>query len=500
MASRLDVALHISPASLDSDLVTPQVTNDVMSHVYEGLFEFNAQYEATPQLAESYEVLDGGRTYSIALRRGVKFHDGSEMKSADVIASFERWLNMNGTGKNMAQYLAGYSATGDYQINVSFNEPYAPFLQTISANVSNQKLLVRPKWLCDKYPDSELKEHVGTGPYTFGEFVPNQHITLNKFAGYTPSDGAASGLSGKRVAEIDELKFVIVPEQAVRIAGVQSGEYQFAFEIPSDQYDMLSSDSRVQTFIISPNNQLLLIMNQGGHTMSDINARRAVSVGLDMEELAGLAIGNKNFWSLNPCLFPPGSQWHDGNAGAGIYNTKNLDKAKQLLAESDYDGAPVVILNQRENLVYAQGAIALKGQLEAIGFNVDLQLLDEATVVEKRARKDTWDITVNSFRAPDPDPQVYGAWMGTNKWIGNWDDEYSLKMDDIFDRMLKEIDPAARYEIVREWYAYFYETVPYVKVVDYNGLVIASPSVTGYAAYTSPFFWNVRLQATTGSN
>ena len=493
--SVLIVAIPASPACLDSDLITTQNVNDVMSHVYEGLFEFNAQYEATPHLAESYEVLDGGRTYSITLRKGVKFHDGSEMTSADVIASFERWLSMNAAGKNLAPFLDNYAAASDYLVNITFTEPYAPFLQTISANVANQKLVIRPKSLCEAYPDSELGKHIGTGPYTFVEFLPNQHILLNKYGDYTPNNNSPSGMTGKRTAETDQLKYVIVPEQAVRIAGVQSGEYHFAMEIPSDQYTQLSKDDRVQTFIISPNNQLLLIINQGGKNLYDIKARQAVSVGLDMEELAGIAIGNKDFWNLNPSLFAQGTPWYDPNAGAGIYNTANLERAKQLLSESSYDGSPVVILNQRENLVYAQTAIALKTQLEAIGFNVDLQLLDEATVVEKRGQKDAWDIHVNVFRAPDPDPQVYGAWMGTNKWIGNWDDEYSVKMDEIFNRMIKEVDQAARYEIVREWYAYFYETVPYVKVVDYNGLIIASPLATGYAAYTTPFFWNVSLDS-----
>ena len=100
---------------------------------------------------------------------------------------------------------------------------------------------------------------------------------------------------------------------------------------------------------------------------------------------------------------------------------------------------------------------------------------------------------MNSFKAPDPDPQVYGAWMGTNKWIGNWDDTYSREMDEIFERMLTTVDQAERYKIVQEWYAKFYETVPYVKVVDYDGLYIASQTLKDYSNFTTPYFWNVWL-------
>ena len=115
-------------------------------------------------------------------------------------------------------------------------------------------------------------------------------------------------------------------------------------------------------------------------------------------------------------------------------------------------------------------------------------------MVEKRSQVDAWDIHVNTFKAPDPDPQVYGAWMGTNKWIGNWDDEYSREMDEIFARMIKETDQEARYAIVQEWYAKFYETVPYVKVVDFDGLYIANKGLQGYSNYTTPYYWNAWIQ------
>ena len=456
-------------------------------------FEFNSSYEAVPHLAESYEMLDEGRTYSITLRQGIKFHNGKEMKSEDVIASLERWLRLNGTGQSVAQYLDKYSAEGDYKVNITFVEPYAPFLQMISANVSNQKLMIRPKELCEKYSDSIMTEHIGTGPYRLEEYKPDQYILLKKYEEYLPAPGESSGLAGARNAIVERLKYVIVPELAVRVAGVQSGEYHFAMDISSDQYPVLSKDSRIQTYITSPNYQLLLIFNQGGKIFRDVKARMAVAVGVDVEELASLGVGSKEFWHLNPCLFAKTSQWYDETAGEGVYNQKDLDRAKQLLSESSYNGSTVIIMNQRSNTVYVQTATALKSQLEAIGFNVELELLDDATVVEKRKNTEGWDIIVNSFIAPDPDPQVYGAWMGTNKWIGHWDDEQSRQMDEIFDRMLTTVDQSERYDIVCEWYDKFYETIPYVKLVDYDGLYISTKGLTGYQNYTTPFFWNVKL-------
>ncbi len=491
---KLVVAISNSPSCLDGDSVTTQDVNDIMNHVYEGLFEFNANYEPVPQLAESYTLTNEDRTYDIKLRQGVKFHNGDEMNAGDVIASLDRWLTRNGNGQEVAKYVESYEAINDYEVTITFKEPYAPFLSTISANVANQKLYIRPKELVEKYADSIMTEQIGTGPYEYVDFVPDQYVRLKRFADYTPNPAESSGLSGMRIAYADELEFAVVPEQAVRIAGIQSGQYQFAIDIPSDQYRVLAEDERVQNFITSPNYQLYLILNQGSKALQDIKARQAILVGLDMEQLGALGIGDSNFWHLNACLFPPGSQWYDEQAGKDLYNSKDIEKAKELLAQSSYDGSPIVILDQKDNPVYQQTATALQTQLEAIGFTVDLQLLDNATVVDKRSQKDAWDIHVNSFKAPDPDPQVYGAWMGTNKWIGNWDDSYSREMDEIFERMLTTVDQAERYKIVQEWYAKFYETVPYVKIVDYDGLYIASQTLKDYSNFTTPYFWNVWLE------
>ena len=165
----------------------------------------------------------------------------------------------------------------------------------ISANVSNQKLMIRPKELCEKYSDSIMTEHIGTGPYRLEEYKPDQYILLKKYEEYLPAPGESSGLAGARNAIVERLKYVIVPELAVRVAGVQSGEYHFAMDISSDQYPVLSKDSRIQTYITSPNYQLLLVFNQGGKIFKDVKARMAVAVGADVEELQAWALGQRSF-------------------------------------------------------------------------------------------------------------------------------------------------------------------------------------------------------------
>ena len=88
-------------------------------------------------------------------------------------------------------------------------------------------------------------------------------------------------------------------------------------------------------------------------------------------------------------------------------------------------------------------------------------------------------IHLTYFSVWNADPQVWSAWVGTNGWITNWDDEDSKKMDDIFARMLVELDEDARYEIVQEWYDAFWEYVPYVKTIDYSRMNATNAKIAG---------------------
>lgn len=491
----LIVANALTPAHLDTDKTTDSAIGQIIFHVYEGLFEIDENFRPVPHLAAGYVVTDDGRTYTIQLRQGVLFHNLKEMTSADVVASFNRWLENNGAGRNIQPYLESVSANGDYEVIIKFTEPYAPFLSFLSSVVANQKLTVKPLELIEKFGDEIMTEHIGTGPFKLIEFIPDQQVKLERFAEYSVHPGKPFAYSGTKIAYVDELIFKIVTEQAMRVAGVQTGEYHFADFAPRDQIAIFEADPNLDTYIVSPFRQSFIIVNMGNPPFDNKKIRQAVQAALNMSDLGLAMVGDEQFWFLNESLFPPGHIWHVPGGDLGRYNTADVEKAKSLLAEAEYDGTPVIILNSREDDIESRGALAIQAQLENAGFNVDVQLYDRATVVEQRSRPDAWHLHLSQFFSPDPDPQVYGAWMGTNKWIGNWDDEESARMDAIFERMLSETDFDARYEIVREWHEYFYETVPYVKLFDFQQLRIARKSLKGFENFAFHTFFNVWLEA-----
>lgn len=384
----ITVAYKAAPPNLDSDQSTDWTVTAVMNHVYEGLYEFNASSEAVPHLAKSCDIENDGKTYVFHLREGVLFHDGSEMKAEDVKASFDRWFAVNEMGISVSEYVDSVDVVDDYTVSVKLNSVYAPFLNVIASPTSNQKMVVRPASLIEKYGNDVLEEHIGTGPYKFDSWVPDASVKLVKFDDYVPVEGEASGFAGERVAYANEINIQFVTDESVRVSGLETGEFMFAEEISQDKYSQVESSENTVPQIMDSDVEGMLTFNCGAAPFDDLNARKAVAIGLDLEELGTAQIGDEKFWSLDGCLFDKSTVWYDENAGEGVYAKNDIELAKEYLAKSDYNGEPVVIVQGKDDNVESQGAEDLRSQLEKIGFNVEVELYDRATVVEKRSQKE----------------------------------------------------------------------------------------------------------------
>ncbi|CBH20217.1 Related to oligopeptide ABC transporter, oligopeptide-binding protein [Acetoanaerobium sticklandii] len=488
----ITVAFQSAPDNFDpdhpsSDWVVTAVTN----HTYEGLFEFSGQNQAVPHLAESYKVINDGKGYEIILRKGIKFHDGEEMKADDVKASMERWFKVNPAGAAIADTFTGIDIVDDYKLVVNFNEVYAPFINILASPVSRQKMLVKKKEIIDKFGESIITEHIGTGPFYFHEIVMGQKVVLKKYDDYVPLELEASGLAGKRVAYLDKVTIEFVPEESVRVSGLKSGQYDFIDELSTDRYDEVDSFPEISPTAANYGTIGVVAFNSGKSPFSDINLRKSVAYAINPHDMAAAQIGDSKFWSVDDgSWFAEGSIWYDAKAGEGIYNNHNVDKAKEYVEKSNYGGELITILGEKADLFMSNGALVLQNQLKEIGLNVEVQLYDKSTYSDYR-QNGKWDITLSRWSDMNPDPQVFEPWTGTNGWITNWDDEDSRRIDEIFSRMEKEMDYDKRYKIVQEFYNEFWETLPYIKVFNDKRLYGIKDNLKGYAGFGQPYFWNV---------
>lgn len=495
MGGEITVAFQSAPENFDpdhssSDWVVTAVTN----HVYEGLFEFNANNEAIPQLAESYNVIDDGKTYQIFIRKGVKFQDGDELTAEDVKASMDRWFLVNPAGVAIAESLISVDIVNDYEILVRFDKVYAPFLNILASPVSRQKMIVKKKEIIDKFGESIITEHMGTGPYYFDEIIMGQKVVLKRNENYTPLEQASSGLAGKRVAYLDQITIEFVAEESVRVAGLQSGQFVFVDEVSTDRYAEIAQFPNIAPTVCNFGTIGVVAFNCGSEPFEDVNLRRAVAFAIEPTEMATAQVGDEKFWSVDDgSWFKEGTIWYDADAGKDIYNKQDLEQAKALVEASNYDGEVITILGRKADLFSSNGSLVLQSQLKAIGLNVEVQLYDRSTYFDY-INSGEWHISLSRWSDMSPDPQVFDPWTGTDGWITRWAGEDAQRMDEIFDRMMVELDQSKRYEIVKEFYAEFWKSVPYIKVFNDKRLYGIHDNLAGYAGYGQPYFWNVWLK------
>ena len=392
----LKVAMIGEPPSLDLHWTTAVITQQITWHVYETLYTYDKGFKPIPMLAQGHTVSDGGRRYTIALRRGVKFHNGKEMTSADVVASLNRWGKISTPGKPLWKDVEAVEAKDPFTVVIHLKEPSGSLLFGLGR--PNAGAAIYPKEVVEAAGDGQIKEYIGTGPYRFVEHKPDRHIKLARFKDYSARADAPDGYGGKRTAYVDEILFLPVPDVAVRLAGVETGEYHFAQQIKPDQYDRIKGIDRHR----GARRQAVRLDHRGAEPQG-----RPDGVEEDPPGLPGRARHGARSWarrwatrtstgSTARSSFPSRPRSTRRRASPA-YNQRDKDKARRLLKEAGYAGQPVRWITTREYEWMYKTALVAKQQMEEVGFKVDLQVLDWATLVQRRNKPELFDVFSTGF-------------------------------------------------------------------------------------------------------
>ena len=478
----LKAAMIGEPPTLDTHTTTATIAYQIAWHVFETLYTYDRQYLPVPHLAESHTVTDGGRRYTITLRKGVKFHNGKDLTAADAVASIQRWGRLHTTGKTVFKTIEAVDAKDPLTLVIHLREPSGSLLYALASSY----LAIHPKAVLDAAGDQPVKEFIGTGPFRFVEHRPDRHIRLGRFKEYVARSEASDGHAGKRTAWVDEIRFMPVPDTAVRIAGIESGEYHFAQTIKPDQHDRLKANPKIDLAIIKPAGWITAAPNHKQGVMTNRKIRQAMQAVLDMEPIMTAALGHRAFFRIDGSLYFPEQGIFHTPVGVTGYNLKNKERARALLKEAGYAGEPVRWITTKEYDYMYNSAVVGKQQMEEVGFKVDLQVLDWATVVQRRNKPELWDVFTTGITF-GPDPALTSN-LQCN-WPGWWCHE---EKERLLAELIREGDPKKRRAIIERIQAVFYDDVGRIKMGDFFTMY-ATRDLKGFQA--SPFlhFWDVSL-------
>lgn len=376
----LKVAMAVNPPTLDPWLSTAAAVRDTNRGIYEGLFELDENYEPKEQLCESYEVNDDYTVWTFKLRQGVKFHNGKEMKAEDVVASLNCWAENNVAAPSVITAGEKFEQVDDYTVKIELTKPAFTLLNVLTSPC--QFAAIMPKEVVDARTDTGVSEYIGTGPMKFEEWKQDSYVRFSKYTDYKGPGYALTGDAGDKVINFDEIYYYIVTDSSIRTAGIQSGEYDIAQTISYDDLDQLKGNSDISLVNNLVGNYAIALDKVDGPFANEL-VRQAAQYAINVDEIMAAAVPNGDYVEKYSSYMYKGGLWGT-DSGSEYWNKQDTEKAKELLKESGYDGTPIILLSTTAYPRWIDASLIVEKELEAVGFNVEVETYDWATMLDMK--------------------------------------------------------------------------------------------------------------------
>ncbi len=276
----LVVAVSSDPGGLNPAITTSGGTHTASELMYNGLVGLGPDLEPIPELAESWEIEDGGRVYRFTLRDGVTWHDGQPFTSADVKFSFEEVLLKyhSRTRASLSPALAGIDAPDDRTVVFRFNRPYAPLL--LQLDVTEAPIVAQHIYQgSDPQQNPANSSPVGTGPFRFVSYTPGAEIVAERNPDYFKEG----------LPYLDRVVQRVIPEESNQVIALEAGEVQWIWGVPGPDERRLEGDENFELLRTdrSPGGSnciMTMSFNLQRPIFADERVRRAIAQGIDRQQ------------------------------------------------------------------------------------------------------------------------------------------------------------------------------------------------------------------------
>jgi peptide/nickel transport system substrate-binding protein len=451
----LVVGTSADPGSLNPGLTTASGTHVVTGNIFSGLLQFDDKLEPQPNLAERWDVAPDGKRYTFYLRKGVKWHDGQPLTSADVKYTFEEVLLKfhSRTKAGLEKTLDGIDTPDESTVVFRFKEPYAPLLRRLDV----VEAPIMPKHL---YQGTDVQKNpandkpVGTGPFKLAEYVKGDRVKLVRNPDYFKPG----------LPYADELVFRVIPNEATALLALENGEVDYVQGVPGADIARLQRSEKVRLVRApaGPGGSFCIdqvFFNLSKPPLDKLEVRQAFYHAVDRQQIldqvrfgqgriATGPIASTMAWAYNPNV----TKYERSSA-----------KAKELLQKAGVDKLQVTF-------VHAPGfqriAEVVRQNMAEVGVEVQLATLEVNAANERMFIKKDFDLGIGSYcGGPDPEVGVTRAYVSSN--IGpvpfsNGAGYKNARVDELFQRAATTVDQAQRAKHYQEIQDQLVKDLPYM--------------------------------------
>ncbi|RNB84026.1 ABC transporter substrate-binding protein [Brevibacillus nitrificans] len=443
--TELIVAAEQEPVGYDPHKVPAASSVRVYALIYDSLTKLDENMNIVPNLAEKWEIAPDGKTITMFLHKGVKFHNGKDMTADDVKFSFERIMNPD-TGSIAKSYFASVEAIevkDPATIVFKLKNSDAAFI----ANTASAYASIVPSGSTDL-----TKEAIGTGPFKMEKAEPGQYVLLKKNPDYFNKD----------VPKVETIKFQIMKDEAERLAAIRSGKIDIS-TISADSAKLLEGKPGVQVKNYQSLEYSYLGINVNKKPFDNPKVREAISYAVDRNQIVQTVW--KGEAALTGPIAPAITSWALDTASYPTYKT-DVEKAKQLLAEAGFpNGFETQIETAATYPDMVETAQVVQQQLKAIGINAKINQLEWGNYIEVWKSKNMNLMVGRNTSGVDADRSMrffFATTGSANVW------NYSNPAyDELVEKALGTVDQAERKKL--------YEQAQTMLVADAPNLFLASP-------------------------
>ena len=475
------VGLEADPRGIEPAVTYDFTASQVANQISEPLLLIADDGSLLPHLAETFEQPDP-LTYVYTLRQGVKFHDGSTLAAADVIASVER-VRTPDIASPMAWMfdpVASIEATGDMELTVKLKTPSAQFqfVPAVSA------MAVMPKAFIDTLGTEYSRAPIGTGPYKMVSWDAGSRIELAKHTEYW-QDGKPF---------FDRAVYQIVPEGTTRVTGLSTGDLQVVREIPPDQLSVVRALPEVNLQEVVGYTINLVFMRNDRPPFDDPKVRQAVSYAIDVDSLMTNLVGELGVRARSTTV-PPNMP--DSATDELEFVPFDLDKARQLLSESSQpDGFSTTLIVDSESELRVAEAVAIQEMLQEIGVQVEINQLPSADrlTLYQSGEYEGMGFWEWGSDFPDANGMLLPAFLSTSAPPQNNQSFYSNpKVDALLSGADAEADPEKRSQMLIDAQKLIAVDMPVIWLDHYKWFFAVDKAYGGYTIRPL-YYWDAWLR------
>ncbi len=488
--------------SLDPIWTTAYITRNHGYMVYDTLFALDENFKPQPQMVDRWTVSDDKLTYSFTLRDHLKFHDGQPVRSADCIASLERWMKRDALGQALAAAIGEMKAQDDRSFAITLKRPFPLLLEALGKPSSNVPFIM-PERIAKTDANTQITDPTGSGPFKFvkEEWVPGDKAVYIRNPDYVPRREAPSWAAGGKVVKVDRVEWIYIPDAATAAAAIAAGEVDWWQQLPPDLVPLLRKNKDITVANVDPLGSIgVMRFNHLQPPFNNEKMRQAMLYLVDQKEVMAALAGEdeKNghtCFSYYTCGTPLASE-----AGAeALAGKRDPAKAKALLQEAGYKGERIVVMTATDQPIVNDQAQVVAEEMRQAGLNVDLQAMDWGTLITRRTVKEGldkngWNIFFTWLVGPDMlNPAVNFALRGSGEkaWFG-WPTD--AKLEALRAEWLSAPDLDAQKKIATAVQEEAFRDVPYIPTGQFIIPTAYRHNLRGVIVAPIVFMWNVEKQ------